>query len=266
MARKRIKVSRRMLFTWFMLAGFILLFAPQKLTNKFQFAFAHIFRWPLTIGRNLSILAHTQQPNDNIFRRRESQYQNYIATLEEQLRQKHQILEEVTGLRQRFPLEGAKLVPADVTTAFLDSSRSELIINRGKNDGLAEGWFVLGDNGVIGTITHVDSRNAQVRLITDPASGIEVKIDQLNLRRIMQGAGSNYARITNISTEHKVKTGSRVFALKKPGLLDTPIVTATITQCKPDDQNPLVWDITVEPVCNLETISNVAVIIMNPQK
>ena len=256
-----------MLFTWCMLVGFIFLFSPQKLTNKFQFAFARIFRWPLSIGRNISILARTQQPGNGIFRRRESQYQNYIATIEEQLRQKHQMLEEVTGLRQRLPLEGADLVPANVATAFLDSSRNELVINRGQNDGLTLGQFVLGDNGVIGIISKVDSRNAQVRLITDPASRIKAKIEGLDISKVMLcGAGGNCAKVPMVSVKHKVKTGSRVFALKEPGLLDTPIVTATITRCKPDDQNPLVWDITVEPVCDLETINNVAVIIMNPQK
>ncbi|MHC4735435.1 MAG: hypothetical protein ACYTDW_13395, partial [Planctomycetota bacterium] len=52
-------LSRPMLFTWLMLTGLILLFAPQNLTNDLQFAFARIFRWPLTIGKNISLYART---------------------------------------------------------------------------------------------------------------------------------------------------------------------------------------------------------------
>ena len=95
-----------MLFTWFMLAGLIFLFAPQSLTNKFQFAFTRIFRWPLSIGRNISLAARIQQPS-NAPANKETQYQNYIADLEATLKQEHQKVEELSGLRNRLPLEGA---------------------------------------------------------------------------------------------------------------------------------------------------------------
>ena len=51
-----------MLFTWFTLTGLIFLFAPQNLTSKFQLAFVHVFRWPLSVGGNLALTAQTQQP------------------------------------------------------------------------------------------------------------------------------------------------------------------------------------------------------------
>ncbi len=115
MARKQIRVSRRMLFTWFMLAGFIFLFAPQNLTNKFQLAFARIFRWPLSIGRSISLVAHTQQPLTDVVSRREyNKLQNHLANLTEQLYQEHQKVENLSGLRDRLPLKGAKIVLADV--------------------------------------------------------------------------------------------------------------------------------------------------------
>ncbi|MFC1781603.1 hypothetical protein ACFLZ8_05020, partial [Planctomycetota bacterium] len=58
-------VSRRMLFTWLMLAGFILFLAPQNLTNKFQFAFASVFRVPLKIGNSYSLSRTVQQNIDS---------------------------------------------------------------------------------------------------------------------------------------------------------------------------------------------------------
>ena len=51
-----------MLFAWFMLGGLILLFSPQAVTSKFQFAFARFFRWPLSIGRNMPLSAKTEVP------------------------------------------------------------------------------------------------------------------------------------------------------------------------------------------------------------
>jgi len=264
MARKRTKVSRRMLFTWFMLAGFILLFAPQKLTNKFQFAFAHIFRWPLSIGRNISLTAPTQQRLTNAASRRESQLENHIANLREELLQKHQKVEKLSGLRSRFAWEGVKFELADVITASIVGPHNTLIISRGENDGIAKGQFVLGDNSIIGTISDVWSRTAQVKLVTDSTSNIPVKIAKLNIDMLMQGNGDNSARVPLQKIKHKIKIGNIVYARKKPGFLDVPMVVGKVSKCKRDDKNPLVWDITVEPVYNIERLSNVAVIIMNP--
>ncbi len=265
MANKRIRVSRRMLFTWFILTGFIFLFTPQKLTNKFQFAFARIFSWPLSISRNISLSAHTQQPLTNLVSRRKyNKLQNYLANVTQELLQERQKFEKLSGLHNRFVWEGADFVLADIITAFIDASHSELIINRGQVDGLTEGQFVLGDNSIIGTISDVSSRIARVKLITDPTSNIAVKIAELNAGRIMQGNGNNSAKLRLL--KHKVKTGDKVYADKKPGFLDAPMIIGTVSDCKRNDEIPLLWDITVEPACDIETLSSIAVIIMNPRE
>ncbi|KKK48720.1 hypothetical protein LCGC14_3142300, partial [marine sediment metagenome] len=171
----------------------------------------------------------------------------------------------LSGLRDRlYALEGAKLLYADVITAS-GGLQSELMINRGENDKLALGQFVLGDNSIVGTISSLSPRTAQVRLVTDSTSKIPVRIAELNIDRIMQGTGRNSAEIQLLPIKHKVKIGVLVYARKKPGFLDTPMIIGKVVQCKRDDDNPSLWDITVEPVCNIERLDSVAVIIMNPQ-
>ena len=267
MARKQNRVTGRMLFTWFVLAGFIFLFAPQNLTNKFQLAFTHIFRWPLNIGRSISLFAHTQQPITDtavVSRREYNKLQNHLANLTEQLYQEHQKVEILSGLRDRLPLKAAKLVLADIIREFMDGLHSEFTINRGENDGLTKGQFVLGDNSIIGTISYVFSHTAQVKLVTDSTSKIAVKIAKLN--RVMQGSGNNSAKVQLLSIKHKVKIGDVVYAGKKPGFLDVPMIIGTVAQCKRDDENPSLWDITVKPACDIKKLNSVAVIIMNPPK
>jgi len=258
--------SRRMLFIWLMLAGFIFLFSPQNLTNKLQFAFARIFHWPLSIGRSISLSAQLQQPHtDVVSRRKYNQLQNHLANIIAQRDQAYQEIKKISGLRKRLPLEDAKIVIAYIITASIDATRSEFIINRGKNYDLAIGQFVLGDNSIIGTIFEVDVFQAKVRLFTDPRSKIAVKIAGLNIERIMQGNGNDSARIQLVRTNRKIKIGDKVQACKKPGFLDVPMIMGTVTQCEKDDENPLLWDITVKPACNIEELKDVAVIIMNSQ-
>ncbi len=249
-----------MLFTWFTLAGFIFLFSPGNLTNKFQFAFHRIFRWPLRIGRNISLSAGTRQPLRDVVSRDEyKRLLNHLANVIQQRNDEHKKVEKLSRMRNIPGWERMGFVLADVTTVSIDKLRSELIINRGQDDGLAKDQFVLADNSVIGTISDVDAHTARVKLFTDPTSNIAVRIG--NIDWVMQGSGGNLARIS--MAKYEVKVGSEVMAGKKPGFLDTPMIIGKVAQCE-HNAEPLLWDITVEPLCNIQKTENVHVIVMNP--
>ena len=265
-------VSRGMLFTWFMLGGLIVFFAPQNLTNRFQFAFANICRGPLSVGRTITLSARAQPRFiDVVSRRKYDQLQNHLANIAEELNQERQKVEELSRLRNRYPLEGAALVLADVITA----SAEGFIINRGENDGLRKGQFVLGDNSIIGTVSDVSARTARVELITETTSDLAVEIggpaspttaSRGGLKTVIQGYSKNSAKVRLVSTKHKIRIGDSVYACKKPGFLDTPIIVGTVSKCRKNDENPLLWDITVKPACDVEKLNNVTVIVMNPQE
>jgi len=259
-------LSRQMLFTWLMLAGFILILAPQQWTNKFQFAFLRIFRWPLKIGNDISLASSTQQQFTDSSNQTIIQYKNHIANLEQNLEQANQKINQLSGLRNRFPmLKGAKLIPADISTVTIGGTQAELIINRGTDEGLASNQFVIADNSIVGTIAEVSNRIARVKLFTDKSSNIAVQVGKSEVKRVMQGLGNYSAKIIpDIPTTTPVKAGDQVFACKKPGLLDVPMIIGTVTQCKKNDRQPSVWDITVQPACDITKIENVTVIIMNP--
>jgi rod shape-determining protein MreC len=255
-----------MLFTWFMLTALILLFAPQNLTNDLQFTFARIFRWPLTIGKNISLYARTKQPAPGATFNGKAQYENHIANLQEQLRIKQEEIIELTMLRDRYPaLKYAGFIMADVYRSTINGTKSELTIGRGQNDGLAKGQFVLGDNSIIGTISDVSPQTAKVTLFTDPASKIAVRIGNLNIDRLMEGDGKDEAKIRLLPTKHKIRVGDKVLAGKKPGFLDASMIIGVVERCEKDDRHPSMWDITVKPACDIERLNSITVIIMNPQ-
>ena len=162
-------------------------------------------------------------------------------------------------------LENAGLIMAAVYRSTINGTRSELTINRGQNDGLAKGQFVLGDNSIIGTISEVDPRAAKVKLFTDPAAKIAVRIGNLNIDRLMMGAGKDLAKIKLLSIKHNIKVGDEVLVRKKPGFLDGSMIIGIVNKCIRDERNPSMWDITVKPVCDIERLNSLTVIIMNPK-
>ncbi len=255
-----------MLFTWFTLAGFIFLFSPANLTNKFQFAFARIFSYPLHIGRNISLSAGTQQTlrdKDMVSRDEYERLQHHLANVTQQRDEAQQIVQKLSKMRNIPAWERMGFVLADVTTISINKQRSELYINRGQDDGLTKEQFVLADNSIIGTISDVDAHAARVRLFTDPTSNIAVKIGNTNAW--LRGNGENLAKISMV--KHKLKVGSKIIAAKKPGFLDIPMIIGKVVQCKRNAE-PLLWNILVEPVCDIQKqkVTNVVVIVMNPSQ
>lgn len=263
MARTRTKVSQRILFTWCMLGGFILLLAPHTMTNKFQFAFARVFRTPLGVSRSITLSARTSQPVKDVVSRREyNKLLNNLANVTEQRDQALQKVETLSGFQRKYAMADAKFVPAEV----IKSSPTDIVINCGQDYSLSKGQFVIADNSIIGSISDVWAQTAQVRLITNPKSKIAVRIGRLNIDAVMKGDGRGNARIRLIPVKHKVRTGDEVFALKTAGFLTTPMIVGRVFNCKSDDGNPLLWDITVKPVCDIDRLSDVAVIVLNQQK
>jgi rod shape-determining protein MreC len=267
MAKKQSKISEQTLFSCLILAGLIIFFVPQSLTNKLQFAFVRVFNKPLSICRNFTLAASNQQSLSNVVDQgKYISLRNHLANNIQWLRQERQNVEKLSGLRNRSVWKGASFVLADVITAFTDISRREFIINRGKNDGLAEGQFVLGNDSFVGTISDLDSRTARVRLLTDPGSRITVKIGELDLQCIMQGNGDDSASIQLISKKYKIENGDIIYVQKKPGFLDIPTIVGIVVQCKTDDENPLLWYIKVKPACDIQRLKRVTVVIMNSKE
>jgi len=258
-----------MLFTWGMLAGLIFLFAPKGLTGRLQLTYAQVFRWPLTVGRGLTVVSRAAPQVQNISRKdyeellqAHRRLQNDFANLQAQLQEAHGKIEQLAKLRMKSEWENMQFLPADVV-AVADQAQNELLISRGQDDKVAVGQYVMGlsDHSIIGTISEVSARGSKVRLITDPASRMAVTIADPNVRGIMEGRGNGAARIPLIPAEHKIRIGDHVYAQKKAGLLDIPVITAQVARYRRDPDNPLLWDITVQPVCNVSSLSEVAVVI-----
>jgi rod shape-determining protein MreC len=265
MAKKRTKISGQMLFTWLVLAGFILLFAPQDLTNRFQLAFAHVFRQPLSIGRNFALsLQAPPSASATVTSSKYKRLRNHLSNIMQSLHMEREKVEVLSGLRDRSVWEGVRFVLADVITACSRGPHNQIIINRGKNDGVRKGNVVVGEYSVIGTVEECEVRTAKVRLVTDIKSMIPIKVDDEDVETIMKGNGNNSAKVLMVARKYKIKIGDVVYAKKKPGFLEVPMVVGTVTKCKMDDDNPLLWDITVKPACEINRLKNVAVIVANP--
>ena len=267
MASKHIKVSKMALLTGLVLTGFILLLLPQSTTNKLNFAFVRIFGFCFNIGANPPGYSAVDYRDGSQFVDRGTHNKLWIAyvNLQEDFAREHAQLEKLAGLRIDLPSPGTNLVPGQVT----GRRKNEIIINRGSSDALAKGQYVLGYNSIIGTVDEISSDLSTVKLITSPASEIPVRIamdeDDIYINSTMAGAGMNKGRI-KVKRTFNVKKGYRVYAAQRTGFLETPRIIGRISRCVIDEDNPVVWDITVEPACDLNNITDVTVVVIKSGK
>ncbi len=203
--------------------------------------------------------ARTSQPTIKRADRTEIQLENRNANLEAMLAEAIQRDKELTNFLREYPRPGDKFVFANITKISAD----ELVINRGENHGLKVGQFVLGDNSIIGTVCEVTAYTSKVRLITSPRSQIAVRLGDRDA--IVEG-NETAMKIQLIPKSYKVKTAQKVFCKPKTGFLYSPIIIGTVSEHRESNKNPLLWEITVEPACDIETLTSVDVIVVNSVK
>lgn len=260
-----------MLFTWFLLGGLICLFAPASLTGKLKLAYNYVFSWPLEAGHNLS-LASGARPALNVVDKTNRQetaaeqqkLENHIANLRAQVQEAQDQIALLQRLRAVPQWDRMAFVLADITHA--GQTQDVLFINRGREDRIAVGQYVLGDMSVIGTISDVWAQRAVVRLVTDRNSNIPVTVGESEVARLMKGRSENIGKIGLVPAAHTVRVGDKVYARKVPGLLDVSIIAGKVTQCGRDPKDPSVLDITIQPVCDIASLTRVAVIVPAPQQ
>jgi len=271
MTQKWTKVSKRMLFTWCLLGGLIIMFSPVSLTNKLQLAYTYTFRWPLAAGQRIS-LATKAIPSlgvvdDTATGEAAMEHQRLVNendNLKAQLADARQEIERLGQVRAVPQWERMSFLSAGVTVP--GRTQDVLYINRGQQDGVAVGQYVMGDMSIIGTISSVSTKMAKVKLLTDPTSKIPVTLGESDLPRVMEGRPGNVAKVPLVPAGHPVSKGTKVYAKKMPGLLDAPIVAGQVKEFRNDPENPSLLDITVQPACDISTLTNVTVIVSSPQK
>lgn len=272
MARNKIKFSGGVAFIVLLIGANILLLLPQKHTARINYFFVRITS-PIV---NL-IPRSDPSKNDTV---EKSEYDQLLADYKT-LQARHQAIIDVnrnlSHIRNNPPMPVPAIVMANVSKLTIEGQRNEIIINRGWAHGLKKGQYVISaghdlkDNltsSVIGTISELSKTMSRVRLITDATHHISVDIwrDGINLGISGQLRGNNkmQAKIPLISRkQYDLKDDDFVFAKRKSGFLETPLVIGKITEIIKDEQYPLLWDITVTPIINIKSLTDVGVIVID---
>ena len=217
---------------------------------------------PLSMGRSVVLAARpSNSSRDMVSSKKYMQLKTHAANLQIQLNEQRRQFEQLGGLYNKHLWKDVDFALAGIIKTSFDAGRCEILINRGTQNGLKEGMFVIGDNCAIGTISAVTEQTARVTLFTDSDSQIAVTV--ADTKAMLRGIGGNLAKIDMVSAKRRLTVGDDVFVPRKPGCLDSPMLMGQISELSRSEKDPLLWDITVKPACDFDQICDVAVIIMH---
>ncbi|MFO0726949.1 MAG: rod shape-determining protein MreC [Myxococcota bacterium] len=159
-----------------------------------------------------------------------------------------------------------ELLAASVTALSASPSDQVVRIDRGLGQGVRRGMAVIGAAGLVGRIQRVGYNYAEVQLITDEKSSLDVAIGRTRVRGRLKGAGlwpQVSLRVLHVLRTEDVRTGDWVLTSGLAGVYPrgVPVGTVSKVDASPDGQELAVE---VLPAVDFTRIEEVQVVVGPP--
>jgi rod shape-determining protein MreC len=122
---------------------------------------------------------------------------------------------EIRELRRLADLPYAPDLPgvdAQVIAGSPGNFESTIAVDKGSDAGIQTGMPVVTGDGLVGRVVQASRKRATVLLLTDPGSGVAVRLENSGGTGVASGrAGSDLLRLDFVKPEFKVKPGELVF-------------------------------------------------------
>lgn len=133
-----------------------------------------------------------------------------------------------------------------------------VMINAGSNDGVLRGMPVVTDKGLIGRVDAVIADAARVQLITDPASKVNVRLQNAETKASLVGSVTGDVTLDLIPQDILIEPGDLVLTSGLGGGYPPDLIIGQVVNVRSRD---LFQQATVQPVVDFNRLPIVLVII-----
>ena len=134
-----------------------------------------------------------------------------------------------------------------------------IIINRGSNDGIRRGMPVVTNQGLIGRVDAVISNGARVMLITDPASQVNVRLQNSKIEAMLSGSVTGALSLDMVSQDVTIESGDVVLTSGLGGGYPPDLLVGQVLNVRKRDYE-LFQQASVQPVVDFTQLQIVLVI------
>jgi len=135
-----------------------------------------------------------------------------------------------------------------------------VIINRGSNDGILRGMPVVTNQGLIGRVDAVIADASRIQLITDPASSVNVRLQNAETEASLVGSVNGDVTLQLIPQDVDVQTGDLVLTSGLGGGYPPDLIIGQVGSVRSHDFD-LFKQATVQPVVDFNRLEIVLVIV-----
>lgn len=184
------------------------------------------------------------------------------------LLESQKILDENTSLKQMLEIKKVfqhfELNMGKIVYREHDNWSKTFTIDVGSNDGIKVNQAVVSKEGLVGYISSVNENSSIVTTILDSSSAVSVKISSANEPAILKGdldlKSTNRLKLEFIQLDANISISDMLYTSGIGSLYPSSIPVGKIIEIK-NSKNDIDRYAIVEPCVNINTISEVAVII-----
>ena len=231
-------------------------------SNVFTGSLVTVQTWFAT--RFTAVQDFLTEPRDMAFlRQRNTELESEVSNLQAQVIQlqqrvgETQVLAALVDFAQANPenqYKGAAVIGRD-PSPFLHY----VMINRGSNDGIRRGMPVVTDQGLIGRVDAVIADAARVQLITDPASTVNVRLQNAEAEATLSGSITSDLTLNMIPQDTNIQSGDLVLTSGLGGGYPANLIVGQVGNVRANDVD-LFQQATVQPVVDFNRLQIVLVI------
>lgn len=184
-----------------------------------------------------------------------------VEELESALARARGALEENEELRTLLDLPFAGEldgITAEVIARSPDSFEQTITLSKGRSSGIAEGMPVVAGDGLVGRVVLASRSSARVLLVTDPSSGVNVRIG--NQTGSAEGQrGRDTLRVDFVDPEAQIRDGEVAVTAGESSRFPPGIPVGAVVDA--EDRPSAAPDVRLETIVDLAQVEVVTVLV-----
>lgn len=189
-----------------------------------------------------------------------AELQSQLIKLKE-IQLENQRLREILNFKERYlkySLEGARVVGRNPSNWF-----EEIIIDKGKENGVTVNMAVVTADGLVGHITEIGDDWAKVQLIIDPNSAVSGMIQRTRDNGVIKGVfepeNRGLCKMVYLSPEANIVPGDTVISSGLGGIFPKGLMIGEVVEVE-RDQNQLLKYSLLKPSVDFQRLEEVFII------
>ncbi len=158
------------------------------------------------------------------------------------------------GQEMQRPVIAAQVVGKDPSPWF-----QTVLVDKGRQDGVAKGQPVINPEGVVGLVVEASAHFAKVMLITDPNSAVDAIVQKIRARGIIKGGTAGYCVLDFVLRKHEVVVNDTVVSSGMDRVFPKGLPIGKVASIAKREAG-IFQNVTVTPFVDFERLEDVLIV------